>query len=463
MSQKLEESGALGGRLAGMSLSRQVLMLAFWPFLQNLLGVSVGFSDMMIAGRMGQGGEGKAIFEMMTASMYLMWLLMLLQGAMATGAMALVSRSTGAKDMQGANLALGQSVLLGVGSGGISGLIIAWSVPLMAHFFGLSSQAATLLVDYMRVACLLAPFSGILFIASSCLRGYGDSLLPFISMFLVNGINVLLSLFFVYVLDWGVVGLAAGTSVGWAMGAFFILYCLHPKHENKGRELILHVKNLRYDVPMLRRIWRVSWPSAIEIAGMWSIHAFGMHLIGRHLPHILAAHGMVVRMESLSFMPGFAIGTAASALAGQYLGAGNPKGAVHAVRYCWVLGLLIMGGAGLLMSIFSREFLSLFGQAGLEQMALAAPVVRFVGGVQVFTATALVLKFSMRGTGDTGRVTIYAFISMILVRVLLFSWVLFHRKIGMLVVWQIFALDALLQSILFSILHFQGKWLKKEV
>ena len=107
------EPMALGGKLAGLSLPRQVLALALWPFLQNMMGVGVGFADMMMAGRMEHGESAAAIMDMMGAAMYLMWLLMILQGAMATGAMALVSRSTGARDMKAANLALGQSLLLG--------------------------------------------------------------------------------------------------------------------------------------------------------------------------------------------------------------------------------------------------------------------------------------------------------------------------------------------------------------
>ena len=210
---------ALGGKLAGLSLPRQVLALALWPFLQNLMGVGVGFADMMIAGRMEQGESAEAVMDMMGASMYLMWLLMILQGAMATGAMALVSRSTGARDMKAANLALGQSLLLGMVTGVVSGLMIGLVTPYMARFFGLSELATHYVMDYMRVAAVLAPFSGILFVASSCLRGYGDTMKPFFAMFIVNVVNVGLSLYFVYQLGWGVKGLAAGTVIGWAAGA----------------------------------------------------------------------------------------------------------------------------------------------------------------------------------------------------------------------------------------------------
>ena len=52
---------------------------------------------------------------------------------------------------------------------------------------------------------------------------------PFISMGIVNVVNVCLSIWFVYGLGWGVKGLAAGTVIGWAAGAAFILWILRPR------------------------------------------------------------------------------------------------------------------------------------------------------------------------------------------------------------------------------------------
>jgi|GEM_PF-6471522 len=42
----------LSGKLAGLSLSQQVLTLAIWPFLEQLLNFLVGFVDMGLAGRL---------------------------------------------------------------------------------------------------------------------------------------------------------------------------------------------------------------------------------------------------------------------------------------------------------------------------------------------------------------------------------------------------------------------------
>ncbi|MFK7909024.1 MAG: MATE family efflux transporter [Akkermansiaceae bacterium] len=461
-------AGELGGKLAGLSLSKQVLALALWPFLQNLMGVGVGFADMMIAGRMEKGESGAAIMDMIGASMYLMWLLMILQGAMGTGAMALVSRSTGARDMKSANLALGQSLVLGTGTGLISGVLIWLIVPHMGQFFGLSDLAQEYLTDYMRMGCLLAPFSGVLFVASSCLRAYGDTMKPFWSMFLVNVVNIGASLYFVYELGWGVKGLAAGTVIGWGAGAIVILWFLRPNSKLRRRAgddvpLELRAGNLRYDMPMLRRIWNVSWPSMIEIMGMWSVHAIGVYFIGTLKSGTMGAHAMVVRLESVSFMPGFALGMAASTLTGQYLGAKNPEMAKKAVRFCWLVAIVAMGGTGLLVSIFNTEFLALFGDPSSEQFQIAAPVIRVVGLMQAVNATMMVMKMSMRGAGDTRTVTVYSFISMGVIRVGLL-WVLMKWfDLSLLGVWLVMMVDVVVQSIIFVRLHLKGDWLKREV
>lgn len=81
-------AGQLVGQLGGKSLFGQVMALALWPFLQNLMGVGVGFTDMIIAGRI-QVEDTKAIFDMMGASMYLVWLLMILQMGMGVTGLAL--------------------------------------------------------------------------------------------------------------------------------------------------------------------------------------------------------------------------------------------------------------------------------------------------------------------------------------------------------------------------------------
>ena len=74
--------------------------------------------------------------------------------------------------------------------------------------------------------------------------------------------------------------------------------------------------SLRPHGETLARIARVGAPQSLEVGGMWMIHAFGIRVIaGLKEEGALGAHILAIRVESMSFLPGFAIATAAAFLA----------------------------------------------------------------------------------------------------------------------------------------------------
>jgi Na+-driven multidrug efflux pump len=202
----------------------------------------------------------------------------------------------------------------------------------------------------------------------------------------------------------------------------------------------------------------------MEIAGMWMIHAFGIRVIaGLKDAGSLGAHILAIRVESMSFLPGFAIATAAAALAGQYLGAGSREMAVRAVRLCWKSAVILMSLMGVFF-VLGRHLLIGWMAPGSElHIRLAAPLLLVCALAQPFFATCIILKTSMRGAGATGIVMRRAFGSMIFYRVLVL-WLL--SRIGVLTltgVWIVFSLDLLTQAVIFTRLHFRGKWLDARV
>ena len=53
----------LGGMLAGLSLRKQIISLALWPFLQNIMGTMVSFVDRIIAGNTMGAEAQSAVFD----------------------------------------------------------------------------------------------------------------------------------------------------------------------------------------------------------------------------------------------------------------------------------------------------------------------------------------------------------------------------------------------------------------
>ncbi len=480
----------LSGNLAGKTLFQQVVALAFWPFLQNLMGTVVSFVDMMIASRMtaeditGYSGDpnvSSAMIEMMGPIIYVIWMMMILQGSIATGAQALVARANGGKDRELAERAFGQSVLLGIFSGMIGGGVIWLLRDQIIELSDITPRAAMFAENYIKIVAFSAPLSGVLFVVNSCLRASGDTLRPFIAMCLVNLVNVIASLIFVHgpapLGGHGEAGIAGGTVVGWLAGVIVILWVVRVKGKNTSIDdpMVLRWRYLIFEKVLAWRISRVALPNAIEVIGMCSIHSIGFYFVaqvGKKYAEkmgaasegvIVGAHAVAVRIESFSFMPGFALGMAAATLAGQYLGAESPEMAKRAVRFCWGVALVTMSFAGVVMYIFAEPLVKLLIDTDGEQLEVAVGIIRIFAFAQPLFATTMVMKMSMRGAGDTATVMFSAFVIMITVRILLLGPYTYSEGASINGVWMIMSLDLLVQATVFTILHYRGKWTKAKV
>ncbi|MDA7868534.1 MATE family efflux transporter, partial [bacterium] len=133
-----EADGSLAGRLGQMSLGQQVITLAIWPLLEQILSFMVNTVDLILATRMTDGDARVAIMDALGLGGYVMWLMMILQGAVATGVLAIISRAAGARNTNEARQGLIQGILAGLFMGILSGLIIRLSLPQIIKVFGLS-------------------------------------------------------------------------------------------------------------------------------------------------------------------------------------------------------------------------------------------------------------------------------------------------------------------------------------
>lgn len=456
----------LGGRLAGLSLPRQVLTLAMWPLFEQVLAFFVGLTDLLIAGRMVDGPDRVAVLDAMGLGGYVNWFFNILQAAVATGVMALVSRATGARDKTLANLGLGQGVWLGLAAGFGSMLLIRTGMTPLIHWVGLGADAAHKASEYLHVLAWCGPFSGMMFAVSAALRGSGDTRTPFVAMIVVNVVNVALSWTFVFAPGplggHGIAGIAAGTLGGWIAGVFTIAAFLGRKADPDS----LHWSraSLRPHGATMKRILRVGAPQSLEIAGMWLIHAYGIRVIaGLKDQGALGAHILAIRVESMSFLPGFAIATAGAALVGQYLGAGSREMAVRAVRLCWKSAVLLMSSMGVFFFIARDWLIGLMAPGSELHIRMAAPLLIICAFTQPFFATCIILKTSMRGAGDTHTVMRWAFASMLFFRVLVLWSMPRFIEPTLVAVWIVLGLDMVTQALIFIRLHYRGKWLDARV
>ena len=286
-----------------MSLGQQVITLAIWPLLEQILSFMVNTVDLILATRMADGDTRVAIMDALGLGGYAMWLMMILQGAVATGVLAIVSRAAGARKPEEARQGLVQCILAGLFMGILSGLIIRLSLPQIIKIFGLSDAASGYAFNYLSILAWSCPFLGIFYACTNALRAIGDTRTPFFIMLFINMCNMILSAAFVF-LDpplggMGIAGLAWGSLLAWLLGTLVVVVILSRKHKPESEEITMTLRQADWTQQreMMARIGRVGLPQGVEMLGMWMIHAYVLRFItGLAFDGALGAHFIAIRV-----------------------------------------------------------------------------------------------------------------------------------------------------------------------
>ena len=218
---------------------------------------------------------------------------------------------------------------------------------------------------------------------------------------------------------------------------------------------------------MVWRIVALGVPNFLEGLAMWGVNLFVLIFIGQIEratattggagQGLQGAHIISVQWESISFLPGFAMGTAAGALAGQYIGAGNPRLAQRAILACTGVACAIMGICGVVFMTQGAWLTSLISREAVHLEH--APRLLFIcGTVQVFFAVTMVFRQGMRGVGDAMWTFLITTSSSYLVR-LPAAWALgIYLGWGIEGIWIALCGELVVRSGLFAARFVHGGW-----
>lgn len=449
-----DERRELDGLLAGLSLPRQVLTLAVWPFFENILAFLVSFVDTAIAGHLSVEATNA-----IGVGAHVSWLIGLVQASVGIGATAVVARAIGARRRGLANAALGQSLVLALLAGTAIGVVVYVYAEPIGLFTNLSGSSLALCTIYLQRIGAAAPCSALLFVGAAALRGAGDTRTPFIVFIVVNVVNAVLALLFVYAPaplgGRGVGGIATATFIAWSVGALLITVALTAGWGG----LRLDPDRLRPRLSTLSLILKVAAPNFLEtFLGLWIANFLVLRIVGQlHDQTAWAAHIVTIRAEALSFMPGYAFGVAAATLAGQYLGLGDPTRARRAILLCWGFGALLMLGMGLLFIAVPEVFVRLITDEP-EILRASPALLRIAGFSQLFFGTAIILGQGMRGAGDTVATMFLTTFSTYAIRLPLAYLFGIRLGWGLPGIWYALCLELGFRGVIFAIRFLRGRW-----
>jgi len=391
--------------------------------------------------------------------------------AMGVGFTSLVARSVGAGDTERAKSLIRQAILLVIAIGlplAVLCFCLARHIPMwMGGAEDILDTAAT----YNRIFACGMLFRGMTMVLTAIYRGFGDSKTPMKINIAVNLMNVVGNFLMIYPtrqlsvfgveftmfgFGWGVAGAATATALSTIIGSLALLGVTFFRKS----ELQLSFKDdFRPNWKEISSVFRISFPAMCERFVMSGASVIVASTVASLGTVAVASQNLAGTAESLSFMPGFAFGTAATTLFGQSIGAKRPELGKKYVSYTIRLGAAVMFVMTLVMFFGSRFIMSIFtpDEAVIE---MGSVLVKILALIQVPQMIAMVYSGALKGAGDTKSPFLVALFSMWGVRVLGVTICVRLLGMGMTALCTCMCTDNVVRFILFSTIYRREKWRK---
>ena len=201
---------------------RRVLKTAFPIVLSNATVPIIGLVDTGVVGQLGQAAPigAVAVGAVVLSSVY--WLF----GFLRMGTTGLVSQAHGAGDGDEVAALLSRALIFALGFGG---MIVILQLPLFWAAFHLSPasvEVEMLASQYMRIRILSAPAAIAIYALTGWLIALERTRSVLVIQVAMNGLNMVLDLWFVLGLNWGVEGVALATFIAeWSGAALGLWLC----------------------------------------------------------------------------------------------------------------------------------------------------------------------------------------------------------------------------------------------
>lgn len=248
---------------------------------------------------------------------------------------------------------------------------------------------------YFLTFSLMLPFSQLNSLTAGFLQCAGDMVTPSVLNAVMCGLDVVCNALLIP--HFGVLGAGMGTALACALVSLAMGWCCCVRNAQlRLRRGEAHA----FRPEILKKAFRIGAPVAVQEIAMNGAMVASTMILAPLGAAAIAANSFAVTAESLCYMPGYGVGSAATTLVGRSVGAGD---AVQARRYgniCTALGGALMGCTGLLMMIFCPFVFRLLTPVA-EIRTLAAQALRIGLLAEPLFGVSIAAAGALRGAGDT--------------------------------------------------------------
>lgn len=325
---------------------------------------------------------------------------------LSMAATAMIARRIGEKQPEEAARSAVQAIWLAMVVGvvlGVLGFVFAEDV---LRLMGASEAVIEEGLNYTRIMFGSNVVIIFLFLFNGIFRGAGDAVIAMRSLWIANGINILLDP--VLIFGWGpfpelgVTGAAIATLTGRSIGVAYQLYHLLGK---RGGIVHLTKKHLSLDWDIIRRLGKVGATGAGQMIIPSVSWIFLMRIIAFSGEEALAGYIIAIRVIVFTILPSWGLANAAATLVGQNLGAKLPERAETAAWRAGFINMIFLLFVSVVFFTFSEAVIGIFHQdPGVIRAGVMSLRIICLG--YIFFAYGMVISQAFNGAGDTRTPTL---------------------------------------------------------
>ncbi len=375
-------------------LNRAIALLAIPMILEMVMESLFGIVDVFFVSRL--GADAVATVGL-TESLLTLIFGVAIGLSMATT--AFVARRIGEKDPEGAAESSVQAIILGIVLSVAVGVVGILNAPALLHMMG-SSPAVEANSRYTQVMLGGSMAIFLLFLINAIFRGAGDATLAMRTLWLANGINIVLDPCLIN--GWGpfprlgVMGAAVATTTGRSIGVLFQLWAL----TSGTNRVTVRPAQMRLNLVVMWKLLKVSITGIIQFLIATASWMALIRIVSTFGSAAVAGYTIAVRMLIFTILPSWGLSNAAATLVGQNLGAKKPERAEKAVYRTGFYNMIYMGLVSIAFLFFPAPLVSVFSTEA-SVAGTAASCLSIFGLAYVSYAWGMVLMQAFNGAGDT--------------------------------------------------------------
>ena len=436
--------------------NKSLIKLIIPLVIEQGLTILVGMADGVMVASVGEAAiSGVSLVDMIAA------VILVLFAALATGGAVVTSQFLGAREMEKARRSAGQLIIMAT----ILGVLIM--VPcllfaeqlLMLCFGAIEADVKEAGLLYLKITAVSFPFLALYNAGAAIYRSVGNSKVSMQASLLMNVINVAGNAFCIFVLKWGVAGVAVPTLISrMAAGIYMMAVCARPELQLRPTRQGLTT----IDQKMMGSILKIGIPSACENCFFSLGRLIVASMITLFGTSQVSANAVAGNIDRLGIIIGQAMGLAMVTVVGQCIGARDTDQAKYYTRKLLGWTYLAQGLTNVLIVLFVGNLVDLYATLAPETRALAMRLSTIHASLAIiFWPVSFVLPNALRAANDV-KFTMWVGIGSMLACRILGSWLLcVHFGWGATGVWIAMVTDWVCRTSFFVPRMLSGKWKTK--